>query len=181
MNRRHMDRKVILYIAMSIDGFIAGKNDELDFLKQVETTGEDYGYAQFIETIDTVIMGRKTYDIVLSFGVGFPHEDKKCYILTRVSRATEANVTFYNDKINTLIDDLKKTDGKNIFIDGGAEVVHLLLKNQLIDELIISIIPVLLGDGIRLFKGEEPWQKLELISAKSFEKGLVQLHYSAIK
>lgn len=176
-----MTRKVVLYIAMSLDGFIAGKNDELDFLTQVEKEGEDYGYAQFIETIDTVIMGRKTYEIVLSFGVGFPHADKKSYILTRTSRDTEANVNFFNGNINTLIDDLKKTDGKNIFIDGGAKVVHLLLKNQLIDELIISIIPVLLGDGIRLFKGEEPEQKLELISTKAFEKGLVQLHYSAIK
>lgn len=176
-----MKRKVILYIAMSLDGFIAGKNDELDFLKQVETAGEDYGYAQFIETIDTVIMGRKTYEIVLSFGIGFPHADKKSYVLTRTSRVADANVTFFNGDVKTLLDDLRKTDGKNIFIDGGAEVVHLLLKNQLIDELIISIIPVLLGDGIRLFKGEEPGQKLELISTKSFEKGLVQLHYSAIK
>jgi len=176
-----MTRKVVLYIAMSLDGFIAGKNDELDFLTQVEKEGEDYGYAQFIETIDTVIMGRKTYEIVLSFGVGFPHADKKSYILTRTSRDTEANVNFFNGNINTLIDDLKKTDGKNIFIDGGAKAVHLLLKNKLIDELIISIIPVLLGDGIRLFKGEEPEQKLELISTKAFEKGLVQLHYSAIK
>jgi len=176
-----MTRKVVLYIAMSLDGFIAGKNDELDFLTQVEKEGEDYGYAQFIETIDTVVMGRKTYEIVLSFGVGFPHADKKSYILTRTSRDTEANVNFFNGNINTLIDDLKKTDGKNIFIDGGAEVVHSLLKDRLIDELIISIIPVLLGDGIRLFKGEEPGQKLELISTKAFEKGLVQLHYSAIK
>lgn len=176
-----MNRKVILYIAMSLDGFIAGKNDELDFLTQVEKEGEDYGYAQFIETIDTVIMGRKTYEKVLSFGIGFPHADKKSYILTRTSREDEAKITFYNGNINTLIVNLRKTDGKNIFIDGGAEVVHLLLKKELIDELIISIIPVLLGDGIRLFKGEEPLQKLELVSTKTFEKGLVQLHYSAIK
>ena len=166
---------------MSLDGYIAGKNDELDFLKQVEIFGEDYSYAQFIETIDTVIMGRKTYEIVLSFGIDFPHTDKKSYILSRTSREKDANITFYNGNVNTLINDLKKTDGKNIFIDGGAEVVHSLLKNQLIDELIISIIPVLLGDGVRLFKGEEPEQKLELISTKAFEKGLVQLHYSAIK
>lgn len=176
-----MQRKVILYIAMSLDGFIAGKNDELEFLKVVEKDGEDYGYAQFTESIDTVIMGRKTYDIVMSFGIGFPHADKKSYILTRTARAAGANLTFYNGNINTLIGDLKNTNGKNIFIDGGAEVVHSLLKELLIDELIISIIPVLLGDGVRLFKGDEPEQKLELVSTKSFEKGLVQLHYSVIK
>ena len=115
---------------MSLDGYIAGKNDELDFLKQVEIFGEDYSYAQFIETIDTVIMGRKTYEIVLSFGIDFPHTDKKSYILSRTSREKDANITFYNGNVNTLINDLKKTDGKNIFIDGGAEVVHSLLKNQ---------------------------------------------------
>ncbi len=76
-------RKVILYIASSLDGFIAKENDDISFLSVVEKKGEDYGYHAFIETVDTVIMGRKTYDKVLSFGIDFPHHDKKCYELTR--------------------------------------------------------------------------------------------------
>lgn len=171
-------RKLILYIAMSLDGYIATKDDNLDFLSVVEQQGEDYGYAEFIKTIDTVIMGRKTYDKIMSFGMGFSHADKECYILTRTERPNNGNLNFYNKSIVDLVNDLKSKDGKNIFCDGGAETVHLLLKNKLINELIISIIPVLLGDGIKLFKGDEPEQPLRLLGAKNFEKGLVQLHYS---
>lgn len=171
-------RKVVLYIAMSLDGYIASGDDKLDFLGMVEQEGEDYGYSGFILTVDTVIMGRKTYDKVLSFGIGFPHADKECYILTRDSKPSEGNIHFYNQNLSELIHRLKNKSGKNIFCDGGAETVHSLLKNKLLDELIISVIPVLLGDGIKLFKGDEPEQKLKLISSKSYKKGLVQLHYS---
>jgi len=171
-------RKVILYIAMSLDGYIATKDDNIDFLSIVEKNGEDYGYFDFVNTIDTVIMGRKTYEKVLSFGIGFPHADKECYILTRTEKPAEGNLHFYNKKLSDLINSLKSKTGKNIFCDGGAETVHLLLQEKLIDEIIISVIPVLLGAGIRLFKGEEPEQNLKLISTKSFEKGLVQVHYS---
>jgi dihydrofolate reductase len=171
------ERKLILYIAASLDGYIATKDDNLDFLRLVEQKGEDYGYAKFIKTVDTVIMGRKTYDKVLSFGIGFPHANKECYILTRTQKPSEENIHFYNRDIVELINQLKSKKGKNIFCDGGAETVHLLLKNKLIDELIISIVPVLLSNGIRLFNGEQPQQNLHFISSKSFEKGLVQLHY----
>ena len=171
------DRKVILYIAMSLDGYIATNDDNIDFLSLVEQNGEDYGYFDFVNTIDTVIMGRKTYEKVLSFGIGFPHEDKECYILTSAKKPSEGNIHFYNQPLTDLISHLKSKNGKNIYCDGGAETVHSLLKQKLFDELIISVIPVLLGDGIRLFKGEEPEQKLKLISSKSYEKGLVQVHY----
>ncbi len=174
------ERKVILYIAMSIDGYIAGKDDNLDFLSMVELEGEDYGYSGFINTVDTVIMGRRTYDKVLSFGIEFPHAGKECYILTRTKKPSEGNKHFYNKNIAELIHSLKSKTGKNIFCDGGAETVHLLLQKKLIDEIIISVIPVFLGDGIRLFNGEEPEQKLKLISCKSFEKGLVQLYYQIV-
>lgn len=80
-----------------------------------------------------------------------------------------------------LIQDLKSKEGKNIYCDGGAEIVNELLKNKLIDELIISIIPVLLGDGTKLFKDGRPELTLELVSTKSFEKGLTQLHYKRIE
>ena len=90
-------RKLILYIAMSLDGYIATKDDNLDFLSVVEQEGEDYGYAEFIKTIDTVIMGRKTYDKIMSFGMGFPHADKESYILTRTERPNNGNLNFYNN------------------------------------------------------------------------------------
>ncbi len=172
-----MQRKVVLYIATSLDGFIAQPNDELDFLSIVEQEGQDYGYADFIKTVDTVIVGRKTYDKVISMGFDFPHADKDAYIITRTPRPNISSVKFYTGDIKLLIDKLKSENGKNIFCDGGAEIVNELLKHNLIDEFIISIIPILVGNGTKLFNDSRPELKLELISTKQFESGLVQLHY----
>jgi dihydrofolate reductase len=172
-----MSRKVVLYIAMSLDGYIAKPNDDLSFLSIVEQEGQDYGYEEFIKSVDAVIVGRKTYDKVISMGFGFPHTDKDAYIITRTPRPAVGSVKFYTGDLKTLIEKLKSENGKNIFCDGGAEIVNELLKQDLIDELIISIIPILVGDGTKLFNDSRPEQKLEFVSAKSFEKGLTQLHY----
>jgi dihydrofolate reductase len=174
-------RKVLLYIAMSLDGYIAGLDDSLDFLSTVEKEGEDYGYMDFVKTIDTVILGRKTYDKVLSMGIGFPHSDKDTYIITRTERPPVGKVRFYTGNLKKLITELKIQEGKNIYCDGGAEVVFMLLQDKLIDEIYISIIPIVLGEGIRLFKNGFSEQKLRHISTKNFDTGLVQLHYEFIQ
>ncbi|WP_306350246.1 dihydrofolate reductase family protein [Flavobacterium sp. '19STA2R22 D10 B1'] len=175
-----INRKVVLYIAMSLDGFIAKNDGNLDFLSAVEKEGEDYGYAAFNETIDCVIVGRKTYDKVLSMGYDFHHADKESYIITRTARPSIGTVHFYTDNLYDLVARLKSTEGKNIFVDGGAEIVNELMKENLIDEFVISIIPVFLGNGISLFKEGRPEVALKLIDTKSFDKGLVQLHYVKI-
>lgn len=175
-----MNRKVILYIATSLDGYIAQPNDDLNFLSSVEQEGQDYGYAEFIETVDAVIVGRKTYDKVISMGFDFPHADKDTYIITRIPKPTIGSVKFYTGDLKSLIDRLKSEKGKNIFCDGGAEIVNELLKGELIDEFIVSVIPILVGDGTKLFNDGRPEQKLELFSVKSYEKGLTQLHYKRI-
>ena len=172
-----MNRKVVLYIAMSLDGYIAKPNDDLGFLSIVEQEGQDYGYEEFIKTVDAVILGRKTYEKVISMGFGFPHINKDAYIITRTPRPAIGSVKFYTGELKSLIEKLKSENGKNIFCDGGAEIVNELLKQDLIDELIISIIPILVGDGTKLFIDGRPEQKLEFVSVKSFEKGLTQLHY----
>jgi len=172
-----MDRKVIIYIATSVDGYIAKPNDDLGFLSIVEQKGEDYGYAEFIKTIDTVIVGRKTYDKVLSMDFGFPHADKEAYIITRTPKPDIGSVKFYTGDVKELVLKLKSEKGKNIFCDGGSEILNELLKNDLIDEIIISIIPILVGNGTKLFKDGRLEQKLELISTKQFDTGLAQLHY----
>ena len=172
-----MSRKVILYIATSLDGYIAKPNDDLSFLSIVEQEGQDYGYADFVKTVDTVIVGRKTYDKVISMGFDFPHADKDAYIITRTLRPTIGSVKFYSGDLKTLVGKLKTESGKNIFCDGGAEMVNELLKYNLIDEFIISVIPILVGNGTKLFKDNRPEQKLELVSVKSFDKGLTQLHF----
>lgn len=172
-----MDRKVILYISTSLDGYIAKPNDDLSFLSLVHQDGEDYGYSDFVNSVDTVIIGRKTYDWVMTQVTEFPHADKNSFIITRTARPGIGKTNFYTGKLEDLILKLKTEQGKNIFIDGGAEIVNELLKENLIDEFIISIIPILVGSGIKLFKDGRPEQILELVSTKQFDKGLTQLHY----
>lgn len=162
---------------MSLDGYIAKPNDDIEFLSMVAQEGQDYGYSDFIKTVDAVIVGRKTYDKVLSMGFDFPHADKDAYIITRTPRPNSGSVKFYTGDLGSLVTTLKSKEGKNIYCDGGAEIVNELLKHDLIDEMIISIIPIFVGEGIKLFKDGRPEQKLELVSARSFDKGLTQLHY----
>lgn len=172
-------RKISLFIATSLDGYIAKPNDDLSFLKLVEKEGEDYGYADFTGTIDTLIIGRKTYDYVLK-EIGPSHYDngqRDVYVITRSKRPQVGRTIFYTGNLTELVHQLKSGSGRNIYCDGGAEVINELLKHELIDEFIISVIPVLLGNGTRLFKDGRPEQILEFITAKTYETGLVQLHY----
>ena len=172
------ERKTILYIAVSLDGYIAGPNDDLGFLSMVEQEGEDYGYGEFLNTVDTVILGRKTYDWIMNQVPVFPHIDLTTFVITRSARPSIGKISFYTGNLRHLMLQLKSDKGKHIFIDGGAQITHELLKEQFIDEMIISVIPVLLGNGIRLFKDGRPEQKLTLLSAKQFKTGLTQLHYT---
>lgn len=172
-------RKTSLFIATSLDGYIAKPNDDLTFLKLVEKAGEDYGYVEFTDTIDTLIIGRRTYDYVLK-EVGLSHYDngqRDVYVITRTERPQVGRTIFYTGNLTELVKRLKSENGKNIYCDGGAEVINELLEHDLIDEFIISVIPVLLGSGTRLFKDGRPEQTLELLSAKTFDTGLTQLHY----
>ncbi|WP_423148069.1 dihydrofolate reductase family protein [Rubrolithibacter danxiaensis] len=172
-------RKLSLFIAASLDGYIAKPGDDLNFLKLVEKEGEDYGYAEFTNTIDTLIIGRKTYDYVLN-EIGSSHYnngERDVYVITRTERPDAGRVKFYSGDLAELVHKLKNENGKNIYCDGGAEIINELLKDDLVDEFIISVIPVLLGDGTRLFKDGRPEQLLEFVSAKTFETGLTQLHY----
>jgi dihydrofolate reductase len=97
--------------------------------------------------------------------------------LTRTAKPSIGNFKFYSDDLSRLVNGLKKQPGKNIYCDGGAEIANELMKNNLVDEFIISVIPILLGDGIKLFKDGRPELKLELLSTKQFDKGLTQFHY----
>lgn len=172
-------RKLILYISQSLDGYLAAKDDDLSWLSIVEQPGEDYGYAAFNEQIDTYLVGRRTYEVVLKLtGGSFPQaQQHNCYVLTRQPREPENGVTFYSGNPCDLVRELKTQPGKHIYCDGGAEIVRLLMAENLIDEYIVSVIPILLGDGIRLFKGGTPRIELEAKPSKHFESGLVQLHY----
>lgn len=172
-------RKVILYISMSLDGFLATKADDLSWLSIVEKEGEDYGYAAVGERVDTYIVGRATYDVVLGLTGGeFPQAKMyDCYVITRQNRAAVEGITFYNGDIEKLISELKQKEGEDIYCDGGGQIVKLLMEKNLIDEYIISMIPIILGEGKRLFLGGIDSIKLKAKSSKYFDTGLVQLHY----
>ena len=172
-------RKVKLYISMSLDGYIATKEDDISWLSMVEQEGEDYGYHDFTKDIDTYIIGRSTYDVVLKLtGGDFPQAKLyDCYVITRSERGDENGVQFYNGEIKKLIHSLQQKEGKHIYCDGGGQIVKLLMENDLIDEYIISIIPILLGEGKRLFISGTNSISLQAIDSKQYPSGLIQLHY----
>jgi len=173
------NRKLILYISMSLDGFLATHDDDLSWLSVVEKEDEDYGYAKFNSSVDTYIVGKTTYETVLKLTGGtFPPSEKhNCYVVTRQERESENGVTFYTGDTAALIDRLKKEEGKHIYCDGGGQIVKLLMENDLIDEYRISVIPIILGDGKRLFRGETPMIHLKALPSKQYDSGLVHLHY----
>lgn len=172
-----MNRRTILYIATSIDGYIAAPDDNLDFLRIVEADAEDYGYHDFLAGIDTVIIGRRTFDWVVDKVNEFPHKDKQTFVVTRTPKIPDGSVQFYTGDLNALLTSLKQEHGKNIFVDGGAMLVNSLLDEDLIDEMILSIVPVLIGNGTRLFRDGRPEQRFHLSESESFDSGLIQLRY----
>lgn len=170
-------RKVVLYIACSLDGFIAKPNDDVSFLSLVEKEGEDYGYAEFTSSADTVLMGRKTFDWVYKQIGATPHPEKETYIITSTPQESIGLTQFYTGDVCELVQKLKQQEGGVIYCDGGAQLANYLLAHSLINEMIISVIPVMLQEGVRLFNGKQPELPLQLLSAKQFSTGLVQLHY----
>jgi dihydrofolate reductase len=176
--RMNVNRKIFIYIACSLDGFIAGEGDDLAFLRSVEKEGEDYGYAAFLSQIDTMIVGRRTYDKVQSMNFPYPPKGKKMWVVTnRVLDTDSTQVETYSGDLRELIIKLKSESGKHIFVDGGAQIVKALLNQSLVDELIVSIVPQFVGKGIRLFNEIENRSKWRLLNCQTFETGLVQLHY----
>jgi dihydrofolate reductase len=164
-------KKVILYVATSVDVFIARKDGSVDWLDKYSNTKEDYGYKEFFDSIKTVVIGNTTYKEFKA-----PYGDKKCFVFSRKNSGTENNITYVNESVRNFIDRLDSKDG-NIWLVGGANIAKEFLKNNLIDEFIITKVPSLLGEGIPLFAEGYGEHKLKLETIKSFDSGVVQLHY----
>lgn len=176
-------RKIRLYIAVSIDGYIAGPDGELDWLSDYPITPElNYGYKDFFESIDTVIMGGRTYRDILNMGVIYPYKDKTSYIITRNAfKSSKEDIIYITNNIEDNISELKKREGKDIWLVGGGEIVSLFLNQNWIDEMIITYIPILLGEGIRLFPNKAKESKWSLIQSQAFINGVVQTRYQVQK
>ena len=144
------NRKVVVYIGISLDGYIATKDDSLEWLLNTQGSG-DNGFGEFYDTVDTIIMGRRTYDWIMEQENGhFPYFGKECYVYTTQKLPDNEYVKFTSQSPDELIAGL--TDGeKKIWIVGGSRVIDLVRKQNLVDEYILNISPVILGDGIPLF------------------------------
>lgn len=156
-------RKVILYIATSLDGYIAEEDGGIRWLTDdVQFDEGDTSYDDFYSTVDTVVLGRTTYDQVTQelSPANYPYEDVKSYVMTSKPFKGQDNLIPTNENIINLIKTLKAQSGKAIWIVGGASIIYPLVKENLIDEYQISIVPVLLGKGIPLF--EKNNQKINL-------------------
>jgi dihydrofolate reductase len=166
----------ILYIATSINGYIARSNGSIDWLTEFETPTEEYGYAEFYGSIDALVMGSKSYEQVLDFGE-WPYAGKASYVLTNRNLITPRNdVFFIANGIEELLRTLSEHQHQRVWIVGGGKIASLFVQYGLIDEYLLFIIPVLLDSGIPLFQSV-PDRSLELVEVKSYPSGAAKLHY----
>lgn len=173
--------KISIYISVSIDGFIARKDNSLDWLDCVEDGNEDYGFNHFLNSVDAVILGRKTYDVAATaYGSPkWPYSGKCLIVLSNTLEQIIPEAQLYSGDLFALISQLHDEGIQHIWIDGGTTISHFLRLN-LVDEITLSVIPILLGEGIVLFDIKKELS-CRLISAQSYPSGLVQTHYSLVK
>lgn len=165
-------------IAASIDGYIATQDGGIDWLPDISDSQDDYGFEEFLEKIDAIIMGRKTYEKVLSFGI-WPYT-KKVFVLTTSLREVPENlvgkVEYISGDIEEIVGELNNKGFKNLYIDGG-QTIQSFLKKNMIDELIITRIPIILGKGIPLFGSLEKPIKIKEVETKVINKTIVTNTY----
>ena len=166
--------KIILYIASSLDGYIARENGDVDWLP----INTDSGYDNFYKSIDTVIMGKKTYDQILTFG-DYPYKGKKSYVFTRNDSLTKDENVEFASNVEEFSRNLVSSKG-NIWLVGGSELFSAFLEHKLVDEIILSIIPTVLGKGIPLFQNINQEANLKLIKTTEY-RGFVELTYKVLK
>ena len=172
-------RKVTLFIAMSLDGYIADKDGGVDWLNGQEEDGENMDtYSEFIKTIDTIIMGWNTYHQVITelSPEEWVYPEQISYVITHREIPSTERIHFTSESPCDLVKRLREEEGNGIWICGGASIVRQLMETDLIDTLHISVIPTLLGDGIRLFGPLEKEQKLRLVKTQSYN-GITDLVY----
>ncbi len=172
-------RKISLFIAMSLDGYIADSKGGVDWLEGQGSDNENIDtYAEFVKDIDTVLMGWNTYYQVITelSPEEWIYKDFTTYVITHNDHDSSEKIRFVNRNPADLVKELKKEDGKNIWICGGANIVQQLVNEDLIDCYYITVIPTLLGSGIRLFENTKHEIKLRLVATQSYN-GMTDLIY----
>lgn len=171
--------KIKLYIATSLDGFIARENGSIDWLTEYENNPKtDYGYSEFYSSIGTVLMGRKTYEQVLGFG-NWPYKEKRSYVFTRQKEylSGESNVEFVSGDIREFVRQLKESTEEDIWLVGGSQLIKAFLKENLVQDLIIFVVPKILGSGIPLFDHIGKEISFKTLRVEKYENGLVRMEY----
>ena len=171
-------RNIVLGLGISIDGYIARRDGSVDFLFMPR----DYSMAPFMASVDTVMMGRKTLDAALKMGDSFGGSAGKTYVFSRTLPPGDRDgVVFVDRPPKELAVELRAQRGKNIWLMGGGELAREFLKEDLVDEMELGIVPVLLGEGIPLFPGGFPQRDFALVENKSYSKGLATLKYRRLR
>ncbi|AKB76572.1 Dihydrofolate reductase [Methanosarcina horonobensis HB-1 = JCM 15518] len=171
--------RIKLYIACSLDGYIARKDGSIDWLIEYENNSEtDYGYSEFYASIGTVLMGRKTYEQVLGFG-DWPYGEKKTYVFTRQKEPLhrEKNVEFVSEDVGEFVRRLKENTDEDIWLVGGSQLIKVFLEEDLVDDMIVFVVPIILGSGISLFDRIGKEFRLKIVDTERYESGLVKLKY----
>lgn len=180
-------RKIIVTIATSTDGFIARKDGGVDWLDRPRPKGEDYGMGEFFKSIDTVIYGRKTYDMAVKFveeGIEVPNDAKiRNYVFShrRPPKKVLPGFEFVAEPIKKFAKRLRAQKGKGIWMMGGGGIIASFLDEGEIDEFIIHVIPTFIGEGIPLIAPRPRTVPLKLLSTKKYSDGVVRLHYAVGK
>jgi dihydrofolate reductase len=178
-------RKVVYYFTMSLDGYIADSKGSTSWMHGVPN--EDYGFREFIDTVDTVVLGRSTYEQMLDMGDFFPYADKQVLVATsnlQLKRAADCVELIPGDEIEKAVARLVLSEEQsgNIWIGGGARLGSSLFAAGLVDEVVIHIQPTVLGSGLRWIEGEGIRRHgLELRECKQMPGGLVKLRYRTVK
>ncbi len=167
-------RKVVLFIASSLDGYIARPNGDIDWL----FTDQNYDYTKFLDSIDTVLMGRKTYEQVLKLGE-YPYQEKKSYVFTKNLDFQATSDVEVVTELESFVNNLRLLNGKNIWLVGGSMLIRDFLNKNLVNEVILSVHPIILGEGIPLFANPNT-TSLQLTGCQTYSSGLVQLSYNVV-
>ena len=173
-------KKIKLFIAMSLDGYIADDDGGVNWLMGQGKEDENVdSYAEFIKEIDTIIMGWNTYHQILTelSPDVWPYDDCITYVVTHKRQEPSKRIQFVNEDLSDLVNRLKKEKGKDIWICGGANLVQQLIDQDLIDLYYITVIPTILGSGIRLFENGKKEIKLRLVKTQTYN-GMVDLVYT---
>jgi dihydrofolate reductase len=171
-------RKVIVHIATSADGYVARPDGDLEWLTSRPAPDGFYGMNTFMQSIDTKVLGRKTYEVSLRLGAKFDSK-KRNIVFSRHARPVGApsGVEFVGEAPSALVSRLRAEPGKDIWLMGGGDIIASFLDERAIDEFVVSIVPVFIGDGIPLIARRHRHAALELLSSERFEDGVVQNRY----